>query len=369
MRSLFVVLMVPLLALGARAADKTLAASLGAAAAKLAADGKPDKAKEICYKALANDEDAAEALYELGKIFEKEGKATTAADFLVRAARQLAKEEAGNPAFAGKHLDAERRVKALNPYAMRFTEAMTEYAGQLGAITKKVPDSLTQEEALDRIASLQLADIVPPEKLPAIEKPAQKNGKTTKTTTSVDEEGFIRRTKKEVVNNVPLDVERALKNAGWTTITGTWKKKAENVYEVTDGKLEAPKVNGAVQVIVHKGGTGSVKVVVRDKHTEYSSTYYSYGSGYGFRVQNGAKMFTPYNYYGTTSGYRPSLEREIPLPGAKNRVAIQINEGALQLFVNDKREHNSKYPLAKEGPFVIEVDGTVTIESPQAVGQ
>ena len=59
---------------------------LGASAAKLAAEGKPEKAKELCYKALANDEDAAEALYELGKIFEKEGKSTAAGDFLVRAA-------------------------------------------------------------------------------------------------------------------------------------------------------------------------------------------------------------------------------------------------------------------------------------------
>jgi hypothetical protein len=171
---------------------------------------------------------------------------------------------------------------------------------------------------------------------------------------------------------VPVDVERTLKTAGLTTITGAWKKKAENVYEVTDGKLEAPKLNGAVQVIVHKGGTGSVKVMVRNSHREYVGSYYSWGSGYGFKVESAvAKMYTATGgYYSTaSSGYRPYFERDIQIPGAKNRVVIQIAEGALQLFVNDKREHNSKYPLNKEGPFIIEVDGTMTIESPQAVGQ
>ncbi|MCY3018862.1 MAG: hypothetical protein NTW87_07530 [Planctomycetota bacterium] len=352
--------------------DPSLAAALAGSAAKLAAEGKADKARDLCFRALANDEDCPEALYELGKMFEKEGKAIAAGDFLARAARMFAKNEADNPGFGSKRLDAERRLKKLNPYAGRLTELLTDYSLALSAVVRKVPDSLTKEEALDRIEALQLANFVPPDKIPAIER-ARTGPKTdSKTVTSVDSEGFIRTTKKEVVTNVPVDVERALKTAGWTTITGTWKKKAENVYEVTDGKLETPKLNGAVQVTVHKGGTGSVKVMVRNSQREYVGSYSSSSSGYGFKVESAvAKMFSATSsYYSMSStSYRPYFERDIQIPGAKNRIAIQINEGALQLFVNDKREHNSKYPLSKEGPFIIEVDGTVTIESPQAVGQ
>lgn len=357
----------------ARASDKALAASLGAAAAKLASDGKVDKAKEVCYKALANDEDAAEALYELGKIFEKDGQSVTAGDFLVRAARQFAKEEAGTPAFAGKRMDAERRAKLLNPFATRFTDAMTEYAAALGAIAKKTPDSLTAEEALDRVSLLQLANILPPEKLPAIDKP--KPTETTTTKRIVDEEGFIRTVKKEIVTNVPPEVERALKTAGWSTITGTWKKKADNVYEVTNGKLETPKLNGAIQCTVHKGDAGKVRMMVRDKQQD--SRYYYSGSysstGYGFLVEGAAaKMYSASGgyFYSSSSGiYRPYYERDVPLPLPKNRALIQINEGNLQMFVNGKREHNSNYKLGKDGPFVIEVDGTWTLEDPRAIGQ
>jgi hypothetical protein len=39
------------------------------------------------------------------------------------------------------------------------------------------------------------------------------------------------------------------------------------------------------------------------------------------------------------------------------------------MFVNDKREHNSNYKLGADGPFVVEVEGTCTIEDPRAAGQ
>lgn len=358
----------------AKPADRSLAAALASSAAKLAAQGKVDKARDLCFRALANDEDCAEALYELGKIFEKDGRLIAAGDFLARAARQLAKDEGANPAFTSKRLDAERRVKALNPYAARFNEVLTDYALALSLIVKKVPDTLTQEEALDRIGALRLPDFVPPDKLPAIDRPKPSAG--SKTVTSVDEDGFVRRVTKNVVTSVPPDVERTLKGAGWTTISGIWKKKGENVYEVTDGKLETPKTNGALQVIVHKGGTGKVRVMVRNNQRPSGTYYYSYSyssTGYGFQVEGEvAKMYSASGgyFYSTSSGiYRPYLERDVPLPGPKNKILIQIAEGKLEMLVNDKREHNSNYKLGKDGPFAIEIDGTATIESPQAMGQ
>lgn len=372
--ALILLFLLPLLA---RAEDKAVAAMLGASAARLAAEGKPDKAKELCYKALANDEDAAEALYELGKMFEKEGMTTAAGDFLVRAARQFAKEEASNPGFASKRLDAERRVKLLNPHAPRFAELMTDYAQTLGQICKKTPDSLTAEEAQDRINALHLADVVPPDKLPAIDSPkpvADQSASKPNPGSGGPAPSGIRQPNPPAGASVPPDVERALKAAGWTTITGSWKKKSDNVYEVSNGKLETPKTNGALQVVIDKGSTGYIKVMLRNSQNQ--GTYYngSYSaSGYGFVVEGAtAKIYSPsggYIYSSSMGVYRPYLERDVPLPNPRNRLKVQISENKLEMFVNDGRVHNSNYKLSKDGPFVIEIDGTWTIESPQAVGQ
>jgi hypothetical protein len=377
MRILSVLIIASLaLAAGVRAEDKQLAAAFAASAGKLAAEGKNDKAKDMCYKALANDEDCAEALFELAKLFEKENNMSAAGDFYVRAGREFGKGEAANPAFTSKRLEAETKIKRLNPYATRFATVMTDYAQELGGITKKSTDSLTLEEAGDRVSSLRLASIVPPDKMPQIDKPAPKTpaapAKTAKTSSSRpdDEDMPPRFKKKEVVTNVPVDVEKALKAAGWDKITGTWKKVKDNVYEVTDGKLETAKANGAVQVIVHKGG-GKVAALVRnghrDSYSSFSSTY-SYGTGYGLVLDGAtAKMYTPYNYTGLI--YRPYMEREIPSGGEKTMFLITIAEGALEMTVNAKREHKSNYKLNREGPFAIEIDGTATIESPMAKGQ
>jgi hypothetical protein len=174
----------------------------------------------------------------------------------------------------------------------------------------------------------------------------------------------------EAPTSVPPDVERALKTAGWTTITGTWKKKAENVYEVTDGKLETEKVNGAVQVLVYKGGTGKVQVTVRSylKENEgYSGDHWA--TGFGFWVDSSsAKIYFP-DQFGAK--FDSHLDRVEPLPAAlpKNKVTVTVNEGKLEYYLNDKRVRQGNYLIPKNGPFVIAVEGTMTIESPQAAGQ
>jgi regulation of enolase protein 1 (concanavalin A-like superfamily) len=352
-------------------ADPKLAAALAASAAKLATDGLEEKAKDMCFKSLANDENCPEALYELGKLLEKSNP-VFAAEFLTRASRELGRIE-GNAAMGTKKQDADRRLLKLNPYSVRLTALYTDYASDLGMVLKKNTDALTQDEALDRIRSLRLADVVAPDKLPKIAAAGPGPGTATgpkKPTGPGTSSTMSSRPVREGVTDVPVDVEKALKAGGWTKITGTWKKKAEGVYEVTDGKLETAMTNGAIQIAVHKGGAGVVKALVRNAHSAYEGTYYYYGSGYGVRVEgNAAKMFTPYNYSGNI--YRPYAERDIPLSEAlpKSLTLITIADSNLEITINGKREHRSNYKLNKDGPFVIEIEGTMTIEAPMAKGQ
>src|SRR5947208_15498874 len=82
--------------------------------------------------------------------------------------------------------------------------------------------------------------------------------------------------------------------------------------------------------------------------------------------ENTAKIYTPYNYSGLL--YRPYVDREVGIPDAlpKSQFLITVADGNLEIMVNGKREHRSNYKITKDGPFVIEIDGTMTIESPQA---
>ena len=353
----------------ASAPDRETAAAYAASAAKLATDGKPEKAKELCYAALAQDENCPEALYELGKIFEKDGNSITAADFLVRAGREFGKGEGANPALSTKRLDAERRVQNLNPYAMRLATTFAEYTAELNAITKKSPDTFTLEEACDRVDALKLRAMLPPDKAPKFDRPSVASAQPKRGDNNSENgmRGFTRQRKETVVTP---EVERALKAAGWKTITGTWVKKSEQVYEVTDGTLQADYVNGALQVLVLKGGTGRVKAMVRNSQDDYSGSYYSYGSGFGITIKGMVcKLYSPSNGMLMNSSFLPFFDRDVTLADApKNHIFISVNEGNLDIKVNNKTEHRSNYKIGKEGPFLIQVDGTATIESPMAKG-
>ena len=329
--------------------DSTLASAYAASAAKMVAEHKLEKAEYICFKALANDENCGDALYVLGTVYEAQGKQVAAQDFLLRACRELAGNEKNDAGAIVKRLDAERRVRSINPYAERFSAGITDYARELGAILKKYPDSLARQEVMDRLNMLRLHDLISPDKLPQVGL-----APVSKTTASA---------------GIAPDIERALKLAGWTKISGSWKKMSENVYEVTDGKLQADYANGALQVLLHKGGTGTLKATVRNEFSDYSSSDYYGGYGFGVVVKgNGCKLYTPNSGSFFSSRIRSMYDREISLPGElpKYHVLVSINEGNLDIAVNGKKEHRSNYKLSKEGAFVIEIDGTMTIEQPMA---
>lgn len=351
------------------AVDKDTAAAYATSAEKLAAEGKIDKAKELCYAALAQDEACPEALFELGKIFEKEGSLVNASEFLVRAAREFGKDEGAKPAYASKRLDAETRVKRLNEYAVRFSTLMTDYTQELNTITQKNADSLTLDEACDRADALNLRTILPTGKGPKFErevaaKPEKKKESGRISSRMHDDEDA------PAVTVVSPEIERELKSAGWTKITGTWKKKATNVYEVTDGKVEAEKLNGAVQVVVDKlADKSSVKCMVRNRYTDNEGSS-SWGTGYGFVVKsNSYKVYTPETAMVTESD--PYLERENNLPpgSLKNVFLMMVNESRLEYLVNSKNVRLTTYKIVKEGPFIVQVKGTATIEMPAAKGQ
>src|SRR5262249_52847572 len=114
-------------------------------------------------------------------------------------------------------------------------------------------DSLTNEEAGNRVQMLSLASYVPANKLPEIQK--SNSAKPEK-----DTRRPFQKTDTAVTTVVPPDVERALKANGWTAITRRWRNKSDGVYEVTDGKLETNKVNGALQFTVSGSGTATAFV-------------------------------------------------------------------------------------------------------------
>ena len=371
------------------AVDKETAAAYAHGAAKAVSDGKTELARDICYKALAQDEDCPEALYELGKIFEKDGNTVSAADFLVRASRELGKQEGAHPEFASKRLDAETRIKRLNEYAAHFTSLLADYTMELNTITKKSPDALTVEEACDRADALNLREVLPPEKGPKFERAATAPPPKTEARNPGNGTTIIngRRVTTRMVDDepptvIPPDVERTLKAAGWTKITGTWTKKGDGIYEVTKGKLEAAKTNGYVQVIIHKGGTGNIKVMVRNNFYDYNSSSSSssgvirgfgassWASGYGFMINGSScKSYIPEGL--GTSTFEPYLDHDTPLTEAfpKNKIMVMVNDTKLDYFINDKLARTCKYKIPSEGPFIIEVNGTWTIEAPQTKGQ
>ncbi len=374
----------------AHAADRAGADALAGAGAALVAKGNVSQAKDMFYKALANDENCPEAIFELAKIFEKENAATSAGDFYQRAFILMAQEN--KPTTIAKRAEAERRVKALNPFAPRISAIFEDYADSLDKLVKKVPDSVTLDATVARVDELKMASIVQADKMPKFyagahaKKVADQVAASHPPTTTRSGFSSIDSPAKPV-NNVPPDVERELKALGWTIITGTWVKKSTGVYEATNGKLEAAKVVGGVDVLVHKiASSASVRAAVRNESSSssdssivHSSSSFFSGSDYaGFGVtvrSKDARLSGPAIAGGfmMTNGnkYEPSSIRTETLPDAasKTHVTTTITDDTLELSVNEKKSFRFKdAKMPKVGSFMIQINGTATIENPRCVG-
>src|SRR5206468_3270936 len=141
-------------------------------------------------------------------------------------------------------------------------------------------------------------------------------------------------------------------------VSGVWTKKAEGIYETTDGKLEAEKTNGAVSVILPKTNS-EVKIYVRRAGMTGGSPYVEFGSGFGFKIEGSlVKLFTPFSRYSGINAV-PFKEREIQLKDApRTKFTVSVNDNVLEYYINDKREKQTSFKINRDGPIVIEVGGT-----------
>jgi len=376
----------------ARGSERALADGLSAAGAATAAKGNTAQAKDIFFKALAHDDSCPEALFELGKIIEKEGDVATAGDLYQRAALQFAQE--AKPANATKRAEAEKRAKALNPLAAKLNTVYEDYSQDLDKIVKKLPDSLTEVSALERVNELELPGVLPPDKLPkfyasaqaAMEKKARANDTAMLDTPGAP--GMAKRKRKGLAAKAEgasdADVETELKALGWNTVSGTWVKKSAGVYETTGGRLEALKLNGMIDFSVIKGGgEGTVRASVRTEPkgggTELGSapesemlgvgTYFRgkdfRNFGYGERVRAKRALANGVAASGPMSIGLFPINEALP----KQHFTVKIEDVQLECYYNNNlssRSTNTRLPHT--GTFVLDVNGTVTIEAPRCAG-
>jgi hypothetical protein len=266
---------------------------------------------------------------------------------------------------------------------------------------KKSTDTLTKEVAVARVKDLNLPAVLPAEKVPLFYKDALAVAKTEAapkkpTRPSMSDSGsgsgFSRSFSSNTRGTTAPDVERELKALGWDAVKGQWTKKGPNIFEGTNARLEAKKMIGGVDVTVWKGYTGSIIAAVRDESsdTEYmgyassssgtsSSRFSSYHSvnGYGLLLGKDCKLFAPGSWsgwggFGSSSGkYESYLYNSYPLTEApKYHLTVMLAEPSFDALLNDKKLlHKNDKDTPARGQFVLEIDGTATLEVPRAAGK
>ncbi|MCZ7649390.1 MAG: hypothetical protein M5U26_29725 [Planctomycetota bacterium] len=368
-------LLLALAAPPARADDPAMAMALAASAEKLYSDGQRDKARQMCYRSLANDKNCPQALYLMAKLLEEDGQGVAAGMFYVKAHQELTRAAASQRTLQYKAREAEISMRRLNPFASGLQREMEKYTFELEKIVQRSPDSLTEGATFQHAKSLNLAHYVAPEKMPRFKQPSAPAAASNNTGP---------REQPAPAAALTPEIERALKGAGWKTIAGSWKKVGVNVYEATDGRLEADFVHGALSVLVHRGGKGKVTAFVRNEKDEEepdarNTRMSGFGmgggpsSGFGAVVEgNKVDIYSPSDSFGGSgSNWEPWKAHTSPLPDGfpKDAIVVSVARNNLDIFVNNKKEKKTTYQIRESGQFVIIVKGTKTLELPQARGQ
>lgn len=365
------------------AADADMAMALATSAEKMHEGGKREEARTMCYRALANDKNCPQALYLMARLLEEDGQEVAAGMFYERAARELSKAAVEQKHLQNKARDASIGMRRLNPFASLMQREMEKYTFELAKIAERSPDSLTADATYTRAQTLNLAHYVAPEKMPVFAKSGPAVAAPTPPA-----DPFRRSRPEEPVTATQLtpEIERALKQSGWDTISGSWKKVNTNVYEVTDGRLEANKTNGFASVIVHRSADGQVSLFCRNnKQSEaevaemrrfpgYSSSFGGSASGFGALVKgNKVDIYAPSEMWtmGGGSNWEPYKAHTSPMPDGypKDAIVVSVAKNNLEIQVNGKKEKKTSYQISESGPFVLIVKGTKTIELPQVRGQ
>ncbi len=131
----------------ASASEQSLAEALAATGIQYIKSGRIEQAKDAFYRALAHDENCGTALFQLAKIYEKEGLKNDAANLYSRALDRLKDQQKA---------DAESRVKALNPSAYKLSVAFQEYSRSMSDISSRYSDSQTQDAIAMRLNNFHL---------------------------------------------------------------------------------------------------------------------------------------------------------------------------------------------------------------------
>ncbi len=134
--------------------DPALAEALAKTGAEHASKGHYEQAKEVLYRALANDMSCGLALFELAKIEEKAG--------LYQRATVSLKDSPSRAA-------ANSRLKALNPFAAKLIEALDEYARGCERVSIDNKNKYIVREIESRVSALCLSGFLLPSKMPQLD--------------------------------------------------------------------------------------------------------------------------------------------------------------------------------------------------------
>jgi tetratricopeptide (TPR) repeat protein len=370
-----------LLAAPALPGDADVADALAASALILQAQGRAEKAKALCYKALAQDEHCAEALFVMGCICEQETFVEAALVFYGEALLEYAGPKMRRASAAERAEEVRQRIQRLDPSVARLKTAMQEYADELGTLLKKNTDGPTQEEAGRRLRDLELTRYVDRDKLPrpAPPEPAPKVAAEPGPGPKVAAPPAAP-PRPSPTSGGGGEAEQALRAAGWATIKGSWRLLGRGLYEVTDGRLEAPALLGTATVSVLGGGAATVALFARYKGGQVSKDLNwpqndrRYAPGYGMTLAGTSlNLYNPTGCY-ITGGLVAHYDQTLKLPEApKHDLCIQLTQAKsvqhCEMFANGSRVKMWNYQLPQQGPFVIMVRGTARIELPQVIGQ
>ena len=140
--------------------------------------------------------------------------------------------------------------------------------------------------------------------------------------------------------------------------------------------LEAKVANGVMQLTVPKGGSGLIRMFCRNSNNEFVGDMMSqrelgrYATGFGYIIKDGeAKQYAPTS--GWTDGENnnlPDVDKTNSLSLPKNRFTVQVVDNKLELTLNDSSPRKTNARITHDGPFTIQVVGTMIIEMPQVKG-